>query len=339
MEKQKRPVWYKRRRNWIIAVVAIVLIIVGWKATHGAPKSSETTTVNKGEVSEELVLSGDLRATQNAALPFSSSGTLSWVGVKMGDHVVRGQALAKLDTTVLNAAYQQSLATLHAAEANVNEIHDNLKDKNSTETFSEVNTRVAAETAHDKAYESMVAAQKALKDSTLLAPFDGIVAKIANESAGMNITATVPQITIVNPSTLYFLVNADQTDVSRIHLQDKSEIVFDAFPEDHVDATVTQISFTPSTEESGTVYPVRLTLHVDNSSYLYKIGMTGDSHFILSRKDNALWVPTKFVKTDKSGKYVVTDEKGTKKYITVGIEGDERVEIMGDISEGQTVYY
>jgi RND family efflux transporter MFP subunit len=289
-------------------------------------------------VKEELVLSGELKATENANIAFTQSGTVAWVGVKVGDSVKKGQALMQLDTTSTNAAYQQARSALLAAEANVNYIHDNLKDKASTETFAEKNTRVAAEVAHDNAYNAMLAAQKSLRDGTIRAPFAGIVAQITNESAGVNISATVPQINVVNPATLYFSVNADQTDVSHIHIGDKATLALDAFLNETISGVVSDISFTPSTADSGTVYPIRLTLTVDNSAYKYKVGMTGDTTFVLSQKENVLSVPAKYIKSDKQGKYVYIDSKNTKKYITVGIEGEDRTEIQGDITEGTVVY-
>lgn len=336
--KEKQPVWYKRKRNWIIAIVVVILFLVvrGARSKSMAPK--ETAKVTRGTVSEELVLSGEIRATRGANLVFQSGGTLSWVGVKNGDWVKKGQALEKLDTVILNASYQQSLSALHAAEANVNQIHDDLKGKDSTETFTETNERVSAEATHDRAYESMVQARKALNDATLIAPFEGLVTGVANESAGMNISPAQTQVALVDPTSIYFSVTADQTDVSRFTVGEGVEIVFDAFPDEKISGMIMTISFTPSTDDSGTVYPMRVLLKPANSDYKYKIGMTGDARFILSRKDNVLSVPSKFVKSDKTGKYLLINNGADKKYIETGIEGEDVTEVKGDISEGTTIY-
>lgn len=338
MQKEKKPVWYKRRRNWIIAVIVVAGFLLIRTITKGSSAPREKSSVTRGTVKQELILSGELKATENSNLQFGQSGILSWVGIKVGDKVVKGQALMKIDTTSTNAAYQQARSALLAAEANVNYVHDNLKNKDSSETFAEKNTRVAAEVAHDNAYNALLSAQKNLRDGTLLSPFAGIVAQLNNESAGVTVIAGTPQVAVVNPETLYFSVNADQTDISHIQVGEKSQIVLDAFLDEKLAGTVSQISFTPSTVESGTVYPMRLVLSVDNSMYKYKVGMTGDATFTISQKDNVLSVPTKFVKSDKEGKYIYIDEKNTKKYITVGIEGDDKTEIQGDIAEGQQVF-
>ncbi len=338
MHTENKKPWYKRPRTWIVIVVLIVLFFVIRNFTTGTSTPRETATITRGTVKEELVLSGELKATQNANLQFNLSGKLAWIGVKVGDIATKGQALMQLDTTAINAVYQQSRSTLHASEANVNYVHDTLKNKDSTETFAETNTRVSAEVTHDNAYNAMLAAQKSLKDAIITAPFSGIISQLTNETPGVNITAATPQINLVNPATLYFSVNADQTDIARLQVGQKAQIVLDAFSGEMLTATISQISFTPSTSDTGTVYPLRLTLSVDNSSYKYKVGMTGDTTFVLSQKDNVLSLPTKFVKSDKDGKYVFIDDKNTKKYVQLGIEGDETTEIKTDLPEGTTVF-
>ena len=66
--------------------------------------------------------------------------------------------------------------------------------------------------------------------------------------------------------------------------------------------------------------------------------MSGDAKFILSEKENVLFVPPEFVKTDTTGKYVNLTKKNNKKYIEVGIESEDKVEIKGDVNEGDIVY-
>lgn len=330
---------FKITKKRIIAI--ILLLIAGVFVLYSSQKNGngfDQSVISRGEVVEELVLTGELKASEYVNLQFNSSGTVSWVGVKMGEEVQKGSALVKLDTTALNSSYQRALADLRYAEATVNRVHNDLKDKDSTETFLEKETRVAAEVAHDKAYEAYVAAQKSLKDATLTAPFAGLVTYLANEASGVNVTAAAPQVTIVNPSTIYFEVNADQTEVSRFKVGDQAKIVFDAFDNKEIDAEVTSVSITPDPNDSGTVYPIRLKLSVDNTNYLYKIAMTGDVSFVLSKKENVLYVEPKYINSDKNGKYVLVNDGHDKKYIEVGIEGDDRVEIQGDISEGEFVF-
>jgi len=332
----KTKPFYKRRKFWIIATIAAVILFGISRLASGPAAPKETSKIERGTVKEELVLSGEIRAQEEANLAFGGSGKLTWIGVKTGDRVVRGQALAKLDTVILNTSYQQALSALRAADATVARVHDDLKGKDTSETFTEKETRVTAEVAKDRAYENMVAARKALFEATLTAPFNGVVTEIVNESPGMNVVAGTTQITVVNPESIYFSVNADQTEVSHFKIGDNSQITLDAFDEKTLTGTITEVAFTPSTQESGTVYPIRLKLLADNMTY--RLGLTGDASFVLSEKQNVLHVPNKFIKSDPTGRYVFVGDGTVKKYIEVGIEGDERVEIIGDIEEGTTIF-
>lgn len=325
---------HKRLTIVLIVIVAVVFFVVYSRSGNGA---LEEATVERATVVEEIVLTGEIKAADYATLQFNTSGTVSWVGVKVGDRVKKGQALMKLDTVKLDAAYQIAASNYRAAQANVDEVLDSLKDKDTSETFEEKNIRTAAETAKDKAWEALLSAQKDLRDATLLAPFEGVVAILNTESAGVNVTAATPQIVVVNPDTFYFEVLADQTEVSRFKVGDKAEVVLDAFEDETLEAIVTSISVVPDSTESGTVYPIRLALNLADDSK-YKIGMTGDASFVVSRHENVLSVPTGFVNSDQEGEYVLVNGGKDKKYIKVGIEGSDRTEIMGGILEGEKVF-
>ena len=335
-----RSILKKLRSRKKLVIILLVVGVIGFfilRSRNGNGGIKEAT-IGRGVVEEQIVLTGEIKATEYATMQFNSSGTLSWIGVKIGDEVKKGQALMKLDTLKLNAAYQVALANLRAAEANVDEVHDDVKGNDKDETFEEKNTRTAAETAKDKAYEVFISAQKDLRDATLAAPFNGVVALLYSESAGVNITATTPQIVIVNPETIYFEVVADQTEVSRFEVGQKAEILLDAFDSETVIGKITSISLAPDIAESGTSYPIRLFLETNSGSFKYKIGMTGDARFVVSRKEDVFYVPSGFLKSDKDGSYVLVGSGKDKKYVKSGIEGDDTVEINGDIFEGEKIF-
>jgi len=272
-------------------------------------------------------------------LGFQSSGKIAYVGVKEGQKVAKGTLLAKLDTTVLNSALQQARSSLRSAEATVERVHDDVKDHSSDETFTQKETRTAAEVAKDNAYEAVIAAEDALRNATLYAPFSGIVTYVANPYPGVNVLYSQTQVEVVNPETIYFEVTADQTEVYSLKEEMDVEIILDALDEKTLSGKVSNISITPKEGEVGIVYKVKILFdesEVDNQ--LYRIGMTGDAKFILSKKDDVLYIPPKFINSDSDGKYVKKDKKNDKVYIDIGIEGEDKVEISGDISEGNEIF-
>lgn len=325
-----------KHKKIVIILVIVVLATIAWNRKRTTDKL-ETTQITRGDVEEVLVLSGTLKATQYAQLRFPTSGKLGWVGITEGQEVATGQALVKLDTTSLYADLEKAQSNLRAAEAGLAVVYDDVKGHDDDESLTQKDTRTTAEVAKDNAYRSLVQAQYNLANSTLAAPFAGFVTYLANPFAGVNVLATETQVEILNPQTMYFEVAADQTEVVSIHEGQQVEMVLDSFGDKTLTGSVSRVALTPIPGEIGSVYKVEVSFG-DQTLDLnqVKIGMTGDAKFLLSRQQNVLKVPSKYVKADKQGSYVLVG-KDTKVYVTVGVEGEAETQISGDIVEGETV--
>src|SRR3989344_5807043 len=116
-----------RRKRLLVALASVVVIFFVARGFIGRRDQPETTRVERGDVTEELVLSGEITAEEYTRLAFGTSGKISWVGVHEGDKVRKGQGLAKLDTTNLNSDYQRALHDLNSAEASLAVVYDEVK--------------------------------------------------------------------------------------------------------------------------------------------------------------------------------------------------------------------
>lgn len=330
----------RKRFLAIFLVVAVVSYFLVRRFIFPSTDGFEESTVQKGTVTEELIISGEVFAEEDAKMSFPTSGKIIWVGVSEGDTVKKGQALMKLDTTSLNSTLQRARADLRAAEANVEEVHDDVKNHSGDETFAQKNDRTAAETAKDKAYEAVIIAENNLRDTTLIAPFTGVVTSLANPFSGVNVLATQTQIEVVNPETVHFRVDADQNDVFKIKAGDHVNVTFDAMPDKAMPGIVSFISYSPDEGEIGAVYSVRIDFtDLENSDLTYRVGMTGDASFLLDKKDDALWVPPTFIKSEDGKKYLLTERGKKKVFVEVGLDGEERTEVISpDIFEGMKIY-
>lgn len=319
----------------IVLVVAVVLFLI----FRNKNTEVKTTTVQKGNLKEEMVLSGEIAATNYAKLSFETSGKIVYVGVKEGDKVTKGKLLSKLDTTVLNSSYQVALSNLRIYEATLANIHDQVKDHSGDETFAQKDSRTTAEANKDKAYEAVIAAKRNLDGASLYSPFDGIVTYLQHPFTGVYSSLGSVEAEVIDPSTMYFSVLADQTEVTKLKKDQKVSIVLDSFDSKEYEGVISSISFTPKLGESGSVYSVKVAFtNVDLINSAFKIAMSGDAKFIVSEKNDVYYVPSTYVKQDKTGKFVKVDEKGKKVYIETGIESEDSTEIKGDIKEGQMLY-
>lgn len=331
--KAKLGKWF-----WIILIIAICgvafFLFKGRKT-----KEVSTATVKRGEVKEELILTGSVNAEKYAKLSFPTSGKISWVGVTEGQKVFKGQALVSLDKTTLNAAYQQALNNYRSYQASAESTVDSLKDNDTDETFAQKATRTAAEVARDNAYDSVKAAKYNLDNATILAPFAGIISSLPYSSPGVNVGFTDTQVEIVDLATVYFDVDADQSEVTSLKEGQDVNVVLDSYNDKEFNGKVSFISFTPKVGEAGAVYKVKVIFNTGTLGELTpRIGMTGDAKFMLSQKENVLYVPPKFINSDKDGKYVNLGRIGNKVKVDVGLEGEDAVEIISGVKEGDVLY-
>lgn len=328
------------KNNWkkitaLFLIVGVVLFFIF--RNKGAVQ--KTVQIKKGDIKEEMILSGSVDAVNYAKLSFETSGKITYVGVKEGEKVNKGRLVSKIDSTVLNSNYQIALSNLRIYEATVDNIHDQVKNKQNSETYAEKDLRTTAESNKDKAYEAMLIAKRNLDGASLYAPFSGIITHLSHPFTGVYSTLGSVEAEIIDPTTMYFKVLADQTEVTKITVGQKVEIVLDSFEDKKFEGKVDNVSFVPSAGESGSTYEVKVSfVNLDLVNSRFKISMTGDSKFIVSEKKDVLYLPNNFVKQDKDGKFVKIDKKGKKEYIKTGIESEDSIEVTGNIKEGQIIF-
>ena len=328
-----------KRKKLILAIgILLVVFLIGRNLIIGKNKGLTKESVKRGTVAQEMVLSGEVKASQDAKLFFAMPGELAWLDVKEGDLVKKGQVLARLDTTNLYASYEMAISDLRLAQATLDRVYDQLKGHEKDESFSQIETRTMAEVTKDKAYRALTIAQKNLANASLKAPFDGVITNIIFPFTGINLLNTNYLVQMINPKTFYFEVVADQTEVVDLKVGQKVGIKLDSFDE-AVDGEVEYISLSPIEGEAGASYRVRIKIDAwPFDLNKIKAGMTGDAKFILSERENVLYLPPKFINSDQKGKYVNLGRKNNRVYIEVGIEGDDKVEVKGNINEGNVIY-
>src|SRR6266498_1441986 len=101
----------------VVAAGLAAYFVVGRQSAATAQVT--TGTVQRGSVLSTVSASGNVQPAQTVSLSFSGSGKLSAVYVKPGQHVRKGQALAKLDDASEAAAVRTARASLASAEANL----------------------------------------------------------------------------------------------------------------------------------------------------------------------------------------------------------------------------
>ncbi|MBN1169266.1 efflux RND transporter periplasmic adaptor subunit [Candidatus Woesebacteria bacterium] len=330
------------KRKGLIAIIIVVIVGIAIRQFFIVKKNGDydTTEVKRGSIAQELILTGEIVADRHSSLRFPYSGKLAWVGVSEGESVKEDTFLMRLDTTSISQDLKIADANLRQKAATLDRVYDDLKDKQDTEDYSEIETRTAAETNKDVTVFSHIKAQYTLAEATLRAPFAGVVTSIANSTPGEYVLFSETQVEIVDPDTIFFQVAADQSEVVDIHEGQKVVIVLDSFSDEEFVGMVDFVGLAPIAGEIGTLYEVKVKfVGKEFDLTKVKIGMTGDAKFILEEKVDALYIPLNYINSDKDGKYLYLGKGEDKVYVETGLESEDYIEVIsGEINEGIVIH-
>ena len=148
----------------------------------------------------------------------------------------------------------------------------------------------------------------------------------------------------------------DETDIGSVRVGEQATFTVDAYPDKTFRAEVTKISQTDvsnswdtnnstSSSSSNAVIYYYVTFAAPDEENLLLPAMTARLDIIVGQVRDALCVPIAALKTDAQGSYVeriTKDAQGKdvaeKVYITVGLYGEEFVEVTGgDLNPGDDV--
>jgi RND family efflux transporter MFP subunit len=328
------------QKKWLILIVLIAAII-GYFFFSQPKKEEKTYEATKKNLKEELVFSGKIDAEEKAVLRFQTSGRLAWVGVKEGQTVKKYQAIASLDQRDLKNRLDKYLNTYAKQRNSFDQTIDDYQ-----KTWTTAPDKLIADKAKRILENSQYDLNNAVLDveyqnftleyANLWSPIDGVVTRIDVPTAGVNITPANAEFEIVNPATLYFSASADQTEVVKLKEGMTGKITFDAYPDEPVDGTITMIGFTPKTDETGTVYAIKIGFSADKN---LKLGMTGDITFVISERKDVISLPQTLIKKDKKGTFVYLKKNGQieKQYIKTGDDIDGEVLVESGLNPGDIV--
>src|SRR5258706_3063513 len=332
--------WKLKLGKWFWVILAI-LALVFWRVSVNASKTTkvQVTKVSQGDLIESVSTSGTVKADQYSQLTFPSGGKIAGVYVKTGDKVKKGAWIAKLDTIPLSSAYQQALNNYRSLQAAADNTLDQVKNHSTDETFAQKATRTAAEVARDNAYDAVLTAEDNLANAVIVAPLEGVIDTVNPSSPGIFVLPGAANYTIVNPATVYFDAEVEETDLPNIAIGQKVNIKLDAYPDsDYVGQVINVglVAFTSST--GGNAYHVRISLP-ENLDFKFRVGMQGDCDIIFKTVTNVLKVSSSVVIEENGKNYAWIIENGRAKKIevTVGAASSDETEIKSGLNSGEEV--
>lgn len=170
-------------------------------------------------------------------------------------------------------------------------------------------------------------------DMLVTAPISGLVTDVSVQTDTMN-TGNLG-ITIIDNATMVLNVNVMEKYIRDIEEGQKVRLLFDYMNEE-IEGDVTSISL----ESNSGYYPVEI--NIINDDQKLTSGMYTEAYVQTGSKESTYMVnKTSIVNDNNQNSYVfvVNQEDQTVKMVnvTLGIEEDSRVEIIGDIQEGDQI--
>jgi HlyD family secretion protein len=209
----------KRKRNWIIAGVILLLIaLVMWLTKDKKERHVQAELPVVRTIIEKVSASGKVQPSSEVKIQSDVSGQIVALPVKEGDHVVKGQLLVRINPDLYTSALQRAEATLNSSKSNLSSAKARLLQAqaqsklqeltfkrneklfaekaisiaemdNARSVFETANAEVSAAVESVKSAEFSIASAEAsrneaadnLKRTTILSPIDGTVTALTKE--------------------------------------------------------------------------------------------------------------------------------------------------------------
>ncbi len=140
----------------------------------------EVITLERTDFSRELLSNGKLSASARASLSFSTSGPLSQVNVRSGQHVGKGTVLARLDRPDLALALESAQITLEKAQMDLYDylVGQGYPARDTVSVPANLLATAKMKSGYSSARNGLARARQEVAGTVLRAPFSGRVADV-----------------------------------------------------------------------------------------------------------------------------------------------------------------
>jgi HlyD family secretion protein len=278
-------IWLRRITISLVAILALVIVykvlasIFGW----GGPQY-KTVALEDGPLAVTISASGTLNPVKSVQVGTQVSGMVQEIYVDFNDVVKKSQVIARIDPREWQARFEQAEANYILAKRN----HDNNKrliEKNFISPAALDQTL----SAYKSAKASLTMAKKALDDTVIRSPVDGVVVKRSVER-GQTVAASLqaPELFIIAQDLADMQVETaiDESDVGRITEGMTATFTVDAFPGKVFQSKVKQVRKAPINVQNVITYTVLLS--AQNTDLKLLPGMTANTSIITEQKEKVL---------------------------------------------------
>lgn len=231
-------------------IVSLALTVTLWACGSKAEQSPTNDKADEAVVpvkltpvqtvvrAEPVVASGLVSSAREARLSFKIGGIINQMFVEEGQTVRKGQLLATLDLTEINAQVSQAQLANEKAERDLNRVKSMYAD-----TAATLEQLQNATTGTNVAKQNLTIAQFNRSYAQIRSTVDGTVTrKMANAGEMTSPGATVYQISSNRPNDWVVRVGVSDKDWARLRLGNRASVALDAYPDQTFNGTITELA-------------------------------------------------------------------------------------------------
>ena len=345
----------------VIAVLAVAACLILRKSEKPQMKY-KTAEIHRGSIVNTVTATGTIEPIVQVEVGTQVSGIINHIYVDYNSVVKKGEVIAELDKTTLEADLASSSATLQSNKTEYEYQEKNflrIKGLHEKKMVSDTDYETAeyqynkAKSSYEKSQSDITKARQNLEYATIYSPIDGVVIDRAVEE-GQTVAAsfnTPTLFTIANDlRQMRVIADVDEADIGGVVEGQQATFTVDAFPEDVFKGSVTQVRLQPTTESNVVTYEV--VVDAPNPDLKLKPGLTANLTIYTMQKDSVLLVPLKALRfLPENAPEPVADSANPRARVlwtqspqglqpvnvTTGDNDGIFAEITGDIKEGDKV--
>lgn len=331
-----------------LAILAVVIGAAVYVATSGvfSVRSVETVSasvVTEGQAETLLSATGYVEADTKADLSPKITSKITALYVTEGDRVKKGQVLARLDRTDLDAQLADTKAAWVNAAAEL--ARQRALVKAGLASTSALDAAVANE-ASTRAKVRYVEAQQDY--AVIRAPFAGrVIAKRAHVGEAVSPFGSPGQgssnggaiVTLVDFSTLYVGADVNESNLGRLKADQPAEMALDAYPDHTYHGHLLQII--PTADRSKGTVKVKVAFEDPDDRILpdmsARVNFTAKKTTGETAAKTRVTIPKSAIAAEsgKSGVFLVSEGKAIFRPIETGAENSGQVEVRKGLQGGE----
>ncbi len=359
------------QKKHLLALAGILAFGLVLRLTVLSPPKIEIEHLTKRDLIAHVYGNGTVEAKVVVNIASKITGRLAEVSVDQGDLVKRGQVLAKLDATELQAQAQQATATAEKAEAAITLEQANLQkaqaslllaEKNN-KRFSALAAKELVSTQEAEQYETaflvarqeaaraaaalnsagreksaataaMAASRSRLDDALILAPEDGVIIRRDLE-LGATVTAGLPIFLLANPDTVWVKANVDESQLKGVAPGQPTTITLRSAPGEKFPGQVARLAWESDRVTEELEVDVAFTPPLKN----FRLGEQAEVLIAANARQGAPSIPKVALVTrgKQHGVWIVAGNRLQFREVVTGIEDHQFIEITSGLADQEAI--